>query len=240
MTTQRRPPTVAQRRFAEVAARLDGLDLTDRFTFIYHTNLWAGPESRSGVGSSLAATARLREELPPLLRRLGVGSLLDVPCGDFHWMARMDLGEIRYIGADIVEELVAENRRLYQDRDGRRRFVRLDLTADPLPPSGAVLCRDVLVHLSFDRIRRALEGMVRSGARFLLATTFPGLETNHDIEDGDWRPLNLERPPLDFPPPDAALVEGCGEEGGAYADKTLAVWDVRRLPPCWPSPRAGT
>lgn len=235
MSTARRPPTVAERRFAEVAPRLEGLDLADRFTYIYRSNLWAGPESRSGVGSSLAATARLREELPPLLHRLGVASLLDIPCGDFHWMEQVPLEGIRYIGADIVEELVQENRRRHQDPEGRRRFLRLDLTADPLPAVDAVLCRDVLVHLSFDRIRSALGGVGRSGARYLLTTTFPGLPANRDITDGDWRPLNLERPPFDFPPPDATLVEGCAEEGGAYADKTLAAWDFRRISWCSPA-----
>jgi hypothetical protein len=239
VTTDRRPTTVAQRRFAEVAAQLEHLDLADRFIFIHRTTLWAGPESRSGVGSGLSATARLRAELPLLLRRLGVRSLLDVPCGDFHWMSRVNLAGIRYVGADIVDELVRENRRLHEDPTGLRRFVRLDLTADPLPPVDAVLCRDLLVHLSYRRIRRALEGVGRSGARFLLATTFPGVRANRDIEDGDWRPLNLELPPFDFPPPDDAVLEECAEEGGAYADKTLAAWSVRPIRTCWPSPPAG-
>ncbi len=45
----------------------------------------------SGLGSEIDATAVLRAELPPLLARLGVTSLLDAPCGDAGWINRADL-----------------------------------------------------------------------------------------------------------------------------------------------------
>ena len=219
-----RPPTVAERNFAERAGEYAGLDLGARFTRLYETNLWDGAESRSGVGSSLAATERIRAELPPLLRRLGVRRLLDVPCGDFHWMRHVDLGDVEYVGGDIVAGLVAENERRWGGPG--RRFVQVDLTAGPLPPADAVLCRDCLVHLSYANVARALAAVRASGARWLIATTFLDLAENRDVADGDWRPLNLQRPPFSLPAPAAVLVEGCTEEGGAYADKALGVWAV--------------
>jgi len=231
-----RPPTIAERRFAERAAELAALDLPARFARMYETNLWDDAESRSGAGSSLAATAHLRAELPALLHRLGVRRLLDVPCGDFHWMAHVDLagaGVTAYAGGDIVEAIVARNRARY-GAPGRD-FVRVDLTAGPLPdvagaPADAVLCRDCLVHLSFANVARALDVVRASGARWLITTTFPARPANADVVDGDWRPLNFERAPFSFSPPAAALVEECAEEGGAYADKTLAAWSLAELP----------
>lgn len=231
-----RPVTVAERRFAERAAELTRLDLAARFTRMYETNLWDGAESRSGDGSSLAATARVRAELPALFHQLGVRRLLDVPCGDFHWMAHVDLaaaGVIAYVGGDVVEELVAANRARYSAAS--RTFVQVDLTAGPLPTvagsaADSVLCRDCLVHLSFANIARALRVVRASGARYLITTTFLERTANFDVVDGDWRPLNFERAPFDFPPPVAVLVEGCEEEGGAYADKALAAWPIPDLP----------
>ena len=225
-----RPPTRAQRRFAEEAATLLPLDLAARFARIREMDLWGGPESVSGVGSGLDPTTRLREQLPPLLRELGVRTLLDVPCGDFHWMRHTDLAGIRYVGGDIVREIVIRNRHRYATPDGMRRFVEVDLTRGPLPPADAVLCRDCLVHLSYANIARAFRSVRESGARWLLATTFTAIGRNTDVADGDWRPLNLEQAPFELGPPEAAIVEGCDEEGGAYADKTLAVWRVDRLP----------
>ena len=43
---EHRPPTVAERNFAERAGEYAGLDLTGRFTRLYETNLWDGAESR--------------------------------------------------------------------------------------------------------------------------------------------------------------------------------------------------
>src|SRR4030095_17197839 len=100
-----RPRTIAERRFAERAAELAGLDLPTRFTRMYETNLWAGEESRSGDGSSLAATAGVRAGLPGLLHQLGVRRLIDIPCGDVHWMSHVDLaaaGGIHYVGGGIA------------------------------------------------------------------------------------------------------------------------------------------
>jgi hypothetical protein len=215
---------LAHLRFQKEADRLRGLDLERLFTEIYRTNLWGGDESRSGLGSALAETARLREAIPELLRRVGATSLLDIPCGDFGWMSGVDLGGVDYTGADIVEEIVARNNERFASE--RRRFVRLDLVEDPLPRADVVLCRDCLVHLSFEKIFRALDNVARSGARYLLATTFLEHETNEDAEDGDWRMLNLERPPFSLPAPAAVIVEGCAEGGGAYADKALALWPI--------------
>ena len=231
-----RPRTVAERRFAERASELTTLDLPARFARMYETNLWDNSESRSGDGSSLASTAGVRASLPNLLRQLEVRRVLDVPCGDFHWMAHVDLagaGVVAYVGGDVVDAIVQANNARY-GRPGRS-FVRVDLTSGPLPavsgqPADAVLCRDCLVHLSFANIARAMRVVRDSGARYLITTTFLEQSANIDIIDGNWRPLNLERPPFNLPSPVAVLVEGCEEEGGAFADKALGVWRVVDLP----------
>ena len=64
----------------------------------------------------------------------------------------------------------------------------------------------------------------------MLTTTFPGAETNEDIEDGDWRVLNFERPPFSFPSPYVVLNEACTEHGGAFEDKSLGLWRIEELP----------
>lgn len=53
------------------------------FAPFYTENLWGDAESASGPGSTLARTAKLRNELPILLQEIGARSMLDAPCGDF-------------------------------------------------------------------------------------------------------------------------------------------------------------
>jgi hypothetical protein len=228
-----RPPVLAKENFDRARDELTGLPLESRFERIFETNLWGAGSSRSGVGAELASTASLRERLPGFLEKLGIRSLLDIPCGDCSWLSTLEL-PCAYTGADIVPRLVEENERRYGGPGSGRRFLRLDLTTDPLPPADLILCRDCLVHLSFRNVFRALANVRRSGARYLLTTTFLEHGENADIEDGDWRLLNLEHPPFRLPPPVDLLVEGCVEGDGAYADKALGLWDIARLPAAVP------
>jgi hypothetical protein len=198
------------------------------FRQIYQENAWGDAESRSGTGSNLAQTARLRAELPGLLRRLQVRTLLDLPCGDFYWMQHVDLTGVDYVGGDIVPELIAENQRRYGGPG--RRFQVIDLVQDPLPRVDLVLCRDCFVHLSFEYITGAVANLRRSGSTYLAATTYPNTLQNLDVPSGKWRPLNMRLAPFQFPEPIIALVEDCTEGAGQHADKTLAVWRVADLP----------
>jgi hypothetical protein len=98
-----------------------------------------------------------------------------------------------------------------------------------LPRCDAILCRDCLVHLSFANIERAVANFRASGAKWLIATTFPEWQTNADCEDGDWRALNLERAPFSWGPPVELLNENCTEAGGGWRDKSLGVWRLEEI-----------
>jgi hypothetical protein len=230
MTGQRsRPPAIAQERFAARRAEFENLDLAQRFSRIHDTNLWGADTSVSGVGSELAATAAIRERLPVLLKEIGARSLLDAPCGDYRWMAHLDLGIERYVGVDIVPSIVARLQEHYRG-DPLRSFVLADMTTDALPHCDLVVSRDCLVHFSFATLRRAVRNLKASGATWLLTTTFPDLAQNDDIIDADWRPLNFVATPLNWPVPVEVINERCTEADGAYADKSLGLWRLADLP----------
>lgn len=217
-----RPPVLAHEKFAESESDFRGLAIDQVFERIHKTNLWGSPDSVSGLGSALESTARLRHLLPKLLKDLGVRSKLDIPCGDFHWLSQTPLPVDRYVGADIVEEIVQRNRAAYPQHE----FLRLDLCKDDLPKVDLVHCRDCLVHLSFEHIFQAVRNLKRSGSKWLLTTHFLECPSNENIATGDWRMLNFELTPFAWPPPVQVLVEGCDEAGGGYADKTLALWPI--------------
>jgi len=214
------------RLLRSVPRRLRGRESV--FTRIYATNGWGNRESVSGDGSSLRETRIARQLLPALVSRYDVNVLLDIPCGDCNWMREIDFCGRSYIGADIVSELIERNTIEYGGP--KRRFVHGDVVRDPLPTADLVLCRDCLIHLSNADVLEALRNIRRSGARFLLATTYTARATNPDIVTGDWRPINLQAPPFELPPPRELVSEEWDWADGYHADKCLGLWDARVLP----------
>jgi hypothetical protein len=223
LSDSERPPVLAHQRFVADRASFAQLSLRERFQRIHDTNLWGAEASVSGLGSELDATATLRAELPALLRRLGVTSLLDAPCGDAGWIVRADLG-VRIIGVDIVPDLIDALRERGARGEIEGDYGLADITQDALPRCDAILCRDCLVHLSFANIERAIGNFKSSGAVWLITTTFPEWQQNIDSEDGDWRALNFERAPFTLGPPVELINENCLEVGGGWRDKSLGVW----------------
>jgi hypothetical protein len=218
-----RPSVLAHLRFAEDRASFADLDLARRFQRIHDTNLWGAAASVSGLGSETDATIVLRTELPRLLAKLGVTSLLDAPCGDAGWINRADLG-VRTVGVDIVPALIESLKARAAAGEIRGEYHLADITRDPLPTCDAILCRDALVHLSFANIERTLANFRRSVAAWLIMTTFPDWQANLDCEDGDWRALNFERSPFNWGAPVELINENCTEAGGGWRDKSLGVW----------------
>lgn len=200
--------------------------VTSVFSRIYRDNVWQNPESRSGRCSTVEGTAIVRERLPGMLARIGARTMLDAPCGDFNWMRHVDLGVERYIGADVVPDLIAVNKEKYA-RPGRE-FRTIDITRDPIPPVDVIFCRDCLIHLSEAYVLSALENFRRSGSKYLITTTFDATRRNTDILTGDTRMINLRIAPFNFPEPRDRIVE---EE---HTGKYLGLWlladlDVSRM-----------
>lgn len=229
MDDQRRPPVLAHQRFAASRQSFKGLSLKERFERIHATNLWGASESVSGLGSEPDAIVSLRSELSALLKELDARSLLDAPCGDASWMHGMGL-DLAYHGVDIVPDLVAGLQQRSEAGELPGIYRLADLTCDDLPRCDVILCRDCLVHLSFAHIERAVSNMARSGATWLITTTFTDWNDNTDCEDGDWRALNLQAAPFFWPRPEALINEDCREGHGGWADKSLGLWRLRDLP----------
>jgi hypothetical protein len=174
------------------------------FTNIFRQNWWNNGESRSGWGAELRRTVSIRTSLPDFVQRHSIGSLLDAPCGDFHWMQYVKWPSgFRYVGADIVHDLIAENRKKHPTTE----FLKLDVLSDPLPEVDSWLARDLMIHFPDQAVWAALDQFRKSPTRYLLATTYPNAKHNRDIRFGQVRHLNLCAPPFNLPRPFEILHE---------------------------------
>jgi hypothetical protein len=199
----------------------------ETFEMIYKTNHWKDDVSVSGNGSNDIQTRTIREVLPELLKQYAIKTILDLPCGDFNWLSSVLLGVDKYIGGDIVKEIIEKNNSFY--KNDQREFKVINLISDNLPSAEIIFCRDCFVHFSNDDIVNSIRNIQRSGIKYILTTTFTNCIQNDDIVTGDWRIINLEMPPFCFPKPLTIINENCTEGNGSYSDKSLGLWLVQQI-----------
>jgi hypothetical protein len=195
------------------------------FEQIYTANLWGDSESRSGTGSGLAATERIRAGILSTIEHFAIRSIVDAPCGDFYWLSKLDLAQSLdwYLGLDIVPQLIAQNKQTWAQKGIS--FELADLTKRVPPRADLIVCRHLLIHLPFEDCFHVLRNFQRSGSRYLMITNQPHIERNDEILfTGSFRPVNLCLAPFNFPQPVWSVDDSQGTE---RAD--AAVFDLSTL-----------
>lgn len=196
------------------------------FTDIYDINMWHEDESASGEGSTMEATKTVRQILPQVIEKYQIKSMLDIPCGDYNWMKTIDK-KCHYIGSDIVKDIIKNNQEQYTS--DKVSFQVLDMTKDSLPKVDMIFCKDCFQHLSYENVAAAINNFKRSGSKYLLVSSFPRTWRNHDIYDGDYRPLNICIKPFNLPKPIYKFRE-VSISAGVSSDKYMYLYEIVSLP----------
>ena len=145
------------------------------------------------------------------------------------------------VNQDVIKERIAERQKISgrADDDAWKLVKRIDeyfsKTIHVLPfyeNQGKVIKVNGIGKIEdiYSDISSAIKNIKQSKITYLLTTTFPNCELNEDITTGDWRLLNLEKQPFNFPPPLRLINEQCSEGGGLYKDKSLGLWKVQDIP----------
>jgi hypothetical protein len=140
------------------------------------------------------------------------------------------LPEVKYLGYDIVEPLIESNDKLYGN--DRVYFQCVDIASSPLPKSDLIICRDCLVHLSFDNINKFIKNFVESESRYLLVTSFVGdFRVNKDYEEYErmWRTISFHKEPFKYTDPLETINENCQQDNGNFHDKSLLLYSRNQL-----------
>lgn len=209
------------------AKNLSGQSREDIFTNIYKNNSWKGKESVSGAGSDLHETGELLKQLPELLKRHKIKTIIDLPCGDFNWMKHLEYNFDHYTGIDIVEEIVMANNRKYGN--DTRVFKKKDCLNDDIGSADLLMCRDLLIHFSEADIFRFFQNLQKTNITYILTTHFFE-EKNQDIATGQWRPINLTEQPYNLPKPADHILEKTKMFDGRFSQtKTMSLWRIEDI-----------
>jgi SAM-dependent methyltransferase len=159
------------------------------FTEIYAKHLWGAEGAMnfySGPGSGSSAAQPYSEFVKRFIVSHHIDSVVDLGCGDFRVGSLIAPSCTRYTGVDIVDALIADNRRHHGS--SRVFFECLDIASDNLPEADLCLVREVLQHLSNTQIKSILARV--SIYRYVLITDVQPTETsgyriNRDKIHGD-------------------------------------------------------
>jgi SAM-dependent methyltransferase len=193
------------------------------YTDIYKSNYWNSEESVSGGGSELETTENIRKELPILFEKFKIGSVLDIPCGDFNWMKLVIKNPIQYIGADIVDELIEDNK-LYHSIPNCIEFKVLDIVEDELPKVDLIIIKDLFIHFSIEDIIKSIENIKKSDSKYVLITNGTDLvRKNEEIQTGGgYRGLNMSLEPFNFSKPIYEIET-------LVHNSKLSMWEINKL-----------
>ncbi|WP_139017385.1 class I SAM-dependent methyltransferase [Bradyrhizobium sp. STM 3809] len=118
------------------------------FSEIYRRKVWGGRLSTgpySGSGSRDPSIVNpYVEAVRKFLSGLSSPSIVDMGCGDFYVGSQLVACAGRYVGCDVVDFVIAQNKRKHPNIE----FVVCDAVTDDLPPGDVVLVRQVLQHLN--------------------------------------------------------------------------------------------
>jgi len=212
-------------------------DVQEKFTAIHASNHWreGDGESVSGSGSEISQTGVLITHLALFMNMAGIKTVVDWPCGDMNYQLPIVMMAEKYIGIDIVPDLITKNTEKFKEHTNAS-FEVGDIINDEIPECDLLIIRDCFVHLPVDMVFKAMANIMKSKVRYVGITTF--VDRDGESEDDTvnwrkpefWRPINMMAEPYELPCPWYMIVENCTEgEFCEYYDKSLGIWDVQLL-----------
>lgn len=153
----------------------------------------------SGFGSFVSSTATYRCIIEAFIRLNDVHSVLDVGCGDWQFskLIPWDDYNVSYLGLDVSPLIVEKNIATFGAERRQFKVIREPSEIFGLGHFDLVICKDVLIHLPNNVTNEYLD-VFAAVARYALVTVdiFPSYRVNEDISLGDYRAIDLRRPPF--------------------------------------------
>lgn len=163
----------------------------------FDDNYRAGRDS--GPGSLVSSTATYRYILESFIRLNGVHSVLDLGCGDWQFskLIPWDSYDVSYFGLDVSPLIIQKNAATFGSERRQFKVIREPSEILGLGRFDLVICKDVLIHLPNSVANEYLDVFL-AVARYALITVdaFPSDGINGDITLGDYRAMDIRKPPF--------------------------------------------
>jgi len=202
---------------------VSGLTTKEQWDTLYEKKKKVQQNGRSiwGKNDVYKNSALLVDLLPDILIDLKIKSFVDIGCGDFLWLSKLDWSEITYTGIDIVQGLVDENKKMYS----KFNFECKNLIVDDCPNADMIFMRSVLIHTSIGDCFKIIDTIKKSGSKYLCVSSLPQIDKNIDTTCLWLVQRNLEIEPFNFPKPIYLLPEIKKDGINNY----MGIWEIDKL-----------
>ena len=194
-------------------------NLLRKFVFhtIYKSNHWNRYQSIdnnnllvSGPGSvpGTTQTQTVLNNLKILIEENKLKSILDIACGDFSWMKELlKNDELNYVGWDIVGEIINYNKKNYSSKNINF-FCKDIVNENNFGNFDLIFCRDLFIHLNINDIKKILNNVRKSKAKFFACSNNSDILINNEILVGQHRKINLSKEPFNIKKVYSTFYEG--------------------------------
>jgi len=146
-----------------------------KFKEIYKSKWWGDQDDFfSGQGSLPENTKPYEQYVEKFIKDNKIKSVVDLGCGDFQVGKRINWSNAKYIGVDIVKDLIKRNKKLYSNK--KIKFIKKDIVKDKLPSADLCLIREVLQHMEDWKIKTILKKIKKY--KYVLITNIQEIKYN--------------------------------------------------------------
>ena len=165
--------------------------MKDEFTNIYEKELW-GQGKGSGAGSRPKFNAPYITFLENFLRDNNIESVIDFGCGDWQFSRYVDWGSVDYLGLDIVDTVIENNKKQFWWES----FVSDTDVFKYLEGREFIIIKDVIMHWPNEEILFFLDKLVTYDIKILLINVFGQPKNRRLKRVGGFSRLDYDKFPL--------------------------------------------
>jgi hypothetical protein len=170
-------------------------DLKARFEKIYADDKWT---YGSGPGSLESINKPYIEFLESFIQNNKVDKIIDIGCGDFQFMRRVDMGQASYLGFDVATSIVKVNQTKFGN--DRLKFCEMPDDFSQIPDCDIFILKDIMIHLD-NKYCQKLINCIKSKSKYAIFVnncTNIIEDYNKDINSGDFRPVDVSLAPFNL------------------------------------------
>ena len=165
--------------------------------YIYINKVWGvdeNGEGNSGSGSIVKNNIKYLNFLNTFIKINKIKSIVDLGCGDWQLMSKVNLNGIKYDGYDNSNTIINKINKLYSKSNIK--FHQIPLISK-YKKADLLICKDVMQHINNNCIDNILS-QLNNYKHSIIINDIDEISSNIDIENGGWRNIDIRKYPFNI------------------------------------------